>query len=361
MRDLDLGYLGVLVDDRDPQVIFDQMVASVQANLPGWTPRNASLDVAILEAFAVATADWIYATNRTIGALVEAVVAIDGVPRDYGAPGTGQITLTFDGAVTLTIAEGDPFVTDTGITLIAVRDTPLVGEASGVVDVEEAEPGSAAQLTAGTTLSPAVGIPRLSTCTLTTVVTGGRPIEDDLAFITRASLRRRRISNALLLADDFTAAALEDPRVGRATTINRWDADLAAESGGHVTVALYGRGAALPAETLTDVTAALTAAAYSELTLHVVDAELAPVNITAGITIAAGYTSGDVVDACEDAVSTWLAWDNAGFEQTITPTAIETLLKAVPGVSTAVVTAPTGDVTCPAWEFPAPGTVNIHT
>lgn len=360
MRDLDLGYVGVLVDDRDPQAIFDQMLTSMRNTLPGWTPRNASLDVAILEAFAVAAADWIYATNRTVGALVEALVAIDGVPRDEGTPGTGQATLTFDGAVALTVGEGDAFITATGATLLAVRDTTISGT-SGLVDVEEAEPGSTALLPAGTVLSPAVGIPRLSTCTLTTPVTGGRPAEDDLSWITRASLRRRRISNALVLPDDFTAAALEDPRVGRATTINRWNSDTSTTVNGHATVALYGRGAALPAEVLSDLTDVLTSACYSELTLHVIDAELAPVNITAGITVAPGYTSGDVIDACEDAITAWLGWDNAGFAQTVTPTAIETLLKAVPGVSTAAVTAPTGDVTCQAWELPSPGTLNIHT
>ena len=359
MRDLDLGYVGVTVDDRDPQAVFDAMLAMVQQELPGWVPRNASLEVQLLEAFATGAADWIYATNRTVGALVEALVAIDGVERDEGAPGSGQVTLTFDGSVSFTIAEGDQFVSaDSAVFLLAVRDTPVSGS-SVVVDVEESEPGAAGLLAAGAAMSPVVGIPRLSTCVLSTAVTGGRPREDDLAFITRASLRRRRISNSLVTAQDFADAALEDPRVGRATAIDRWDAVGGTAVDGHVTVAVYGHGAALAGEVKDELTATIKAAALSILTVHVVDATRPTVAVTAGVTVASGFVGADVETACEDAIAGWLAWNNAGFGQTVTPTAIEALLESVPGVSTALVTVPSGDVASVAWALPAPGTITV--
>lgn len=360
MRDLDVGYLGVTVDDRDPQAVFDEMVTAVQTALPGWTPHNAALEVQILEAVAVATADWIYATNRTVGAMVEAVLAQTGVVRDDGAPSTGQLTLTFDGAVDIAIAEATPFVTDDGVTVLAVRDTPAAGS-TAVVDVEEATPGAGALLQTGTAMSPAAGIPRLSTCQLTTALTGGRPAEDDLAFLTRCALRQRRVAAALVRASDFTAAALEDPRVGRATTIDRWNDLTSSTANGHVTVVLHGHGASLPAEVITDLDTALTAGAVHMLTVHVRAAELVPVNITAGITVAAGYNPADTLTAARAVLADWLGPDNAGWGMTVTPTAIEALLENTPGVATAVVTTPSGDVTTQPWQLPAPGTINVHT
>lgn len=360
MRDLDVGYLGVVVDDRDPQALFDAMVASVQAANPGWAPHNAALEVQLLEAFALAGADWIYATNRTVGAMVEALLALNGVPRDPGAASVGQLTLTFDGSVTSSIAEGTPFLADDGTTLLAVRDTPISGT-SVVVDVEEAEPGAAAALTVGAVLSPAAGIPRLSTCTLTTAPTGGRPAEGDLAYLTRAALRQRRVSSSLTIVDDFTGAALEDPRVGRATTIDRWNNDTSTTADGHVTVVLYGKGAALPAADLTDITNTLKRNAASNLTVHVRAAALVPVNITAGITVAAGYEATGTCQSARDVLTEWLAWDNAAFGQTVTVSAIEALITNTPGVSTTIVTTPTGNITHQPWQMPAPGAVNVHT
>lgn len=360
MRDLDVGYLGVVVDDRDPQALFDAMVAQVQTRNDGWTPHNAALEVQILEAFAVAGADWIYATNRSVGAMVEALLALNGMVRDDGAPATGQLTLTFDGTVSTTITEGTEFVADDGATLLAVRDT-VISAATAAVDVEEAVPGGGTLLTTGMALSPAVGIPRLSTCTLTTALTGGRPAEDDLSFLTRASLRQQRVSRSLVLVEDFTAAALEDPRVGRATTIDRYNCDTSSTVDGHVSVVLHGRGAALSTAVIDELETTLDNQAVSILTVHTRAAQYVALNVTAGITVAAGYDSTDTITAATDAVRAWLAWDNVGFGQTVTPTAIEAVLANVPGVSSALVTAPAGNVTHQAWQLPAPGTLNIHT
>lgn len=360
MRDLDVGYLGVVVDDRDPQALFDAMVSAVQARNPAWVPHNAALEVQLLEAFAVAAADWIYATNRVCGAMVEAVLASNGTVRDDGAPAVGQATLSFDGSVTTSITEGTVFLAEDGTSLLAVRDTPVSGS-SVVVDLQEAIPGAASLLAIGAALSPAVGIPRLSACTLTTAPTGGRPAEDDLAFLTRAMLRQRRVSSSLVTIDDFTSAALEDPRVGRAKALDRYNTDTSATVDGHVSVVLYGRGAALTSDVLTDLHTLLDEQSASILTVHVKAAVLSPVNITAGITVAAGYDTADTITTCETVLADWLAWDNVGFGQTITPTAIEAVLGNIPGVSTALVTAPTGDVTHSAWQLPAAGTLTIHT
>lgn len=358
-RDLDVGYLGVVVDDRDPQAIFDSMAAQLATVRPDIDLRDGDLATVLLECFAVACADVIYATNRSLGAMVETLLASYGVDRDFGASATGSLTLTFDGAVDLTVAVGTQFLADDGSALVAVRDTLCVGTLA-TVDVEESTPGVGELLVAGQAMSPAVGIPRLSTCTLVAPVTGGRPAEDEAAFWARVANRQRRVTSALVRDTDFVARALEDPRTGRATAINRWDHPNLTEELGHLTVALYGRGAALATEALTDLTTILTAEKVEMLTLHVIAAELVPVDITAGITVAAGFDQAETIERCEAVLAEWLGWTNAGFGQTVTPTAIEAILANIPGVSTAVAEVPAGDVETELWQLPSPGTIDVH-
>ena len=358
-RDLDVGYLGVVVDDRDPQAIFDNMAAALASVRPDIELRNGDLATVLLEVFAVATADVIYAVNRILGALVETVLVSYGVQRDDGAPATGTLSLTFDGSVSATVAAGTQFLADDGSAVVAVRDTPVTG-ATGSVDVEEATPGSGSLLTAGQVMSPAAGIPRLSSCTLDAALAGGRPAESDAAFFARVATRQQRVTSSMVVDTHFVARALEDPRVGRATAIDRWDTGTSSLVDGHMTVALYGRGAALAGSALTDIDTYMNAESASILTVHVIPASLVPIDITAGITVAAGFTTADTTARCEAVLAEWLAWTNSGFGQTVTPTAIEAILANVPGVSAAVVTEPTGDVATQEWELPSAGTIDVH-
>jgi len=361
VRDLDVSGLGVVVDDRDPQAIFEAMVEVVRARVPQWQPRNGALEVALLEAWATADADLIYAVNRTLGALVESILAIDGVARDAGEPANGTLDLVFDGPATTTITAGTAFITDSDtdpVTLLVRTDTPL-SAATGSLDVEEAVPGAAALLTSGQTLSPAADIPRLSACTLRAPLIGGRPAETDWTYLERAVMRRARHTSSLVLPDHFTAYALEDPRVGRATTLDVYDPQTGPDALGHVTVVVHGRGTALPADTLTEIENAMNAMSAAILTVHVIGAQLATVDVAATITPAPGYSLVDVAASVRETVTAWLSWQNSGFAQTVTPDAIEAMVRSVAGVAAATVTAPVGPVPHPLDTLPVAGAVTV--
>ena len=53
-QDLDISYLGLTIDDRDPQAIFDAGLARYQELAPDARPRNGSVEVMLMEAFATA-------------------------------------------------------------------------------------------------------------------------------------------------------------------------------------------------------------------------------------------------------------------------------------------------------------------
>jgi hypothetical protein len=149
--------------------------------------------------------------------------------------------------------------------------------------------------------------------------------------------------------------------VGRATAINRWNADTDTETDGHLTLVLYGYDAALPGEVIDELAAAVGDASVSILTVHVIGADRPAVNINAGITVSAGYDETSTIEQCEAVLAEWLGWSNVGFGQTITPDAVEAILANVPGVGSALCATPAGDITHDLWELPAPGTITVHT
>ena len=76
MNDLDLTAIDLVVDDRDPQAIFDASLAKFLELAPTARPRNGSVEAILLEAIATATADGIYAANRVISLVVEAILGL---------------------------------------------------------------------------------------------------------------------------------------------------------------------------------------------------------------------------------------------------------------------------------------------
>ncbi len=133
LRDLDSTYLGVSVDDRDPQALFDSMLALAETRLPQWEPRNGSLEVVLMEACAVGMADLVYAANRVMGSMVEGMISLYGVTRDEGTPATGTVRLTLTGSPTTTIDEGTLFRIDDADSRLVATETAGQRLVDGVV------------------------------------------------------------------------------------------------------------------------------------------------------------------------------------------------------------------------------------
>ena len=364
LRDLDSTYLGVTVDDADPQGVFDRMLTLAETRLPQWEPRNGSLEVVLMEACAVGMSDLIYAANRTLGSLVEGLIGLYGVARDEGTPATGTVRLTLTGSQTTVVDEGTLFRLESADTLLVATETVTVTGTTVDVAVATTDTGGYLNaITAGTACDPVIPVPHLAACALLTDLNGGADAEDDLAYLTRASTVFARVTSALVTASAFTAHALEQPFVKRAVAVDQYDHDggnTPGDDDGHLTVYVYGAGAAITADQKTALEQDMQAQCASILTMTVEHATPVTVAVTAAITKATGYDSDELEAAIEDALAAVWSWQTSGFGADVSQLDVQAVIENVPGVdAVTALSAPNAPVAVAFDEFAVIGTVTL--
>ena len=342
----DVSAVGAPLDERYPEELAETAVSALQAALPDWLPRNASPELIFIEAVSLAVADIVNAGNATIGAVEEDILSnFYQVARRPGSAAGGQITVTFDSAVTTTIPAGTGFaLTDFGIEVATVADVSVTASSTAALDVLDV-------------------IPNVLSVAVTTAFAGGADPEDDTAYTARARNRLARVTNSLVVADHFSAYVLEDGRAVNALCIPAWDGVSTGTIGtdaGDVTVVTYGRGGALSAGDKTDLAAAMQAITYAGATVHVTDAAVTTVNVTTTVVPAPGYSASEAQTATEDAIrtflnpETWTIGDDVivgALQAAITDTAAVDYISAM--------SAPSGTVTIAANAVAKYGTITV--
>lgn len=363
MRDLDLSYLALDVDDRDPQAIFDAALAKYLELAPTAQVRNGSVEANLLEGVSVAGADIIYALNRVPSIVVEGILNLYGVPRSAGTVAAGTVTLTLDGTRTLTVTAGqrlsDP---TTGLTLIASTSTTGTSVSTLAVPFETEEPGGAGNaIIAGTALDLIDAIPYVVSAAVTTGFSGGSDPESDAAYIDRASTVLARVTSSLVLPIHFTAYCLQDTRVGRATAIDLYEPGGTPGSDvGHITVRVYGRGAQMSTEIRAELKAAMAAISASMVTIHVEAAVLVTQAVTLTVKGMTGYTSGAVNAAVTAALQAWLSPDSWTWGRDVFVSELTAVVEALAEVDyVASVSIPAGTIAIAADALVTAGTITV--
>jgi uncharacterized phage protein gp47/JayE len=363
-QDLNLTYLDITPDDRDPQAIFDAAVAQAQAALPTWVARNGNVEVVLMEALCLAVSDAVYALNRIPPVVLEAVLALYGVERGLGDAAIGQVTITFDTARSLLIPAGsqmqDP---TTGITIVTTADTTVTSASTAVVDVVAVDAGSSANAIAtGTSLDMIDLVPYAVSAAVSTGLSGGTDPEDDTAYFDRAATVLARVTSSLVLPIHFVAYCLEDTRVLRATSIDVFEPggtpglDL-----GHITIYLYGRGAQVPVEVRSELQSAMQAMSSMMLTVHVEPAVIVTQDVEVDVVKLDGYASEDIAAAVEAALTAYLSTDTWAWGEDILPAQLISVIDQLPGVDyTDGVTTPSGTVAVDVDELVQIGTITVN-
>lgn len=355
--------LGLVVDDRDPQAIFDAMVDRWVELAPDAQLRNGSPEAILMEAVATAAADSIYAANRMISVLVDAVLAIIGAPYDTGQAATGVVTITFDGTQTGTITAGTA-MSAAGLDLVVRQDTAFTAVTSVAVPVAAVVPGSAGNaLAAGEDVTLDDPVPYAAAAAVSVGLAGGADPETDDAYRARVANIFARLTSSLVLPVHFSAFALEDVRVGRATSISLWDGANPATIGadlGHLTTVLFGRGTVLDAAVLDELRDAMQAISSAGTTIHAIPAAIVVQPIAITVHPMPGAVASDVQAAVAAVLSAWLdpaAWT---YGEPIRVNEIIARAASATGVDyVTTVTTPAADVAVAAYELAQAGIITV--
>ena len=318
----DVSAVGAPLDERYPEELADAAVSALQAALPDWLPRNASPELIFIEAVSLAVADIVNAGNQTIAAVEEDILSnFYQVARRPGSAAGGQITVTFDSAVTTTIPAGTGFaLTDYGIEVATVADVSVTASSTAVLDVFTTEATTLVNgVGTGAALDVLDVIPNVLSVAVTTAFAGGADPEDDTAY---------------------TATIGTDA--------------------GEVTVVTYGRGGPLSAGDKTDLAAAMQAITYAGATVHVTDAAVTTVNVTTTVVPAPGYSAGEAQTATEDAIRTFLNPETWTIGDDVIVGALQAAITDTPAVDyISAMSAPSGTVTIAANAVAKYGTITV--
>lgn len=311
------AYVDLRLFDLSDQEVVDAAIAALQLNLPGWIPREGNTEVLILESLALEVAEGIVAVNRLPGAVIQALLLLAGVEKDFGLAPIASAAFTLADANGYTIPAGTRLYLSledgTSVTFLVQSPGLTVdpGDTTGVVPIIGAEfTGRANGIAAGTRMVMADPVPFIETVELATAVADGADPETDEEWRDRGVARLSRLSDALVVPRHFEAAALELPEVTRAVGIDLWNplsGNDPGEDPGHMTVAVLGEnGAPLSTEAKDDIEQSMEARAVAVLDVHVTDILIDTVPLSAEITVRAGYDSAVVIDAVEEALATYV-------------------------------------------------------
>jgi hypothetical protein len=311
------AYVDLRVFDVTDQDIVNTAIAATQLNIPGWVPREGNTEVLVFEGVALEVSEAIVAVNRVPGAVVQAILLLAAVDRDFGAAPIASAEFTVGDTLGHTIPAGTRLYLplDDGSTVVFLVEDPGVdippGSSTGTTSIiGDIFTASANGIASGTQLLMADPVPYVENVELVSAVADGRDRESDNEWRDRGVARLSRLSDALVLPRHFEAATLERPEVERALAIDLYDPTqigVPGDHAGHITVAVLGEnGAALSTEAKDAIEQALEASAVAVLDVHVVDITIDTVPFDIEVSIKPGFTSGSVQDAVEDAVAAYV-------------------------------------------------------
>lgn len=370
------GYVDLRPFDITDQDIVNTAIAATQLNIPGWVPREGNTEVLVFESVALEISEAITAINRLPGAVVQAILLLAGVDRDFGAAPIASATFTVGDILGHTIPAGTRLYLplDDGTTVVFLVEPPGLdippgsntGDASIIGDTFTA---SANGIPAGTPLLMADPVPFIEGVVLASDIADGRDRESDNSWRDRGVARLSRLSDALVLPRHFEAAALERPEVERALAIDLYDPTQVGDPGdhaGHVTVAVLGEnGAALSTEAKDAIEQALEASAVAVLDVHVVDVVIDTVPFEVEVHLRDGFTSSSVITAVEDAINAYvnpLTWQWGNIIRLNELIALADRVDGVDYVGAVTIDGVAGDYTVTgASTLPKAGTITVTT
>lgn len=351
--------------------LVNLMVTFYQSRRPSWSPNTGHVEVGLFESFALAMSGEIVAVNNVAYAIVQQLMAYEGVYADNGSRAAARIKFTVTPSLNaVTVPAGtrlrltlDDSVGD-AMDLITEEPVTIYGDGGNTVGyasaVSEYVGGGANGTPEGTQLDVIDNLPLVETAELYTPILGGRDPETEQQFAARAEAARAALATTVVRPENFENFAIRDPAVGRATVLDRYNpAEPGGISTGHVTVVVMDDGGQpLTTTQMSAILNSIRDRSLSSLETHVISPTYTTVDMTVTIRVRPGYSSDLVTAQAASALTTWLDPLTWQWDTSITPFMIVGLLTTVPGVAEVVSTPATISLAAPA-PVPIPGAIIV--
>ena len=335
-----------LVPSATEEEILDAAIQRVENALPEWTPRPGNTEVVLLEAMSMLLGLELVAINDVPDVVFERLLALHKITRSPGQYATATATFT--------VGSTEPVYTiPTGVTLrllnpdtgedmefetTEAREIVVAEGRSATIAIRATEYGAQVNgVAAGAPLEVVDALPFVDSVRLGSIVLGGEDEEDDDSLFNRGAARMARMTSTIVLADQFSLAAIEDERVARAFAQSLADPDRpGVEAPGHVTVTVLGYAGELDAGDRESIRQALAAQAVAGLKIHVVPPDVTDLSVEVDVIVNSGAVTADVLAAVEHRVTRYLTpleWD---WSEKVYRNVLVAHAAAVPGVARVV-------------------------
>ncbi len=352
------------------QDLVNTAVAHAQMALPEWQPRESNTEMVLLESLALIMGVEALALQVVPSQIVEQLMGLYGIIRHSGFLAEGRAQFQVAGSAPLqTIPKGTRLryvleETDETVDFLTEEHLEIVTSETlfGSVSIEADESGVESNgIPVGAQLELVDSLTFVDDVRISLATSGGETDESDDAFNLRAAAVLSRMNSTLVIPDNFTAAALSDPRVSRAFTLDLYNPEGTplSPAPGHVTVAIAGSGGTvLSAEIMGQIRENLEFQALASLNIHVIPPTITTVDIVCTVKLAEGYLPDSSRLEIEAGLRAWLdpsAWD---WEPAIEHNAIIGKLYELPSISSVVSVSPTTPLVGAA-PLPNVGTVAV--
>lgn len=345
-------FIDLSLNDETAQTLYEASQDNFLANVPDWIPREANIEVLLMEALSVQIAELIYSINRVPNSVVEGLVALQGLERDAGAPPTTTLTFTMVDDAGYAIPPGTSVLVESGESQMTFVTTALytvpVGSTSGTISAVGSIYTSDMNGITSADCFLVNSLIYIDEVVLGSAIVNGADAETDANYFARATALFQRMTTTLILPSHFTSYALSN-NVYRATTIDNWDPDdsgsVPGSSGGHVTVVVYGTNAVLSAPTKAALQAGMDASSAANLVVHVVDAVVKTVNVAVTVKALPDWATEDVQANVTAALSSYLSIDTWDWSSTLFRNNLIAVISYAEGVSyVSTLTTPSTDL-----------------
>jgi len=346
-------YTDLRLYDKSPDDIKEAAVATLQARIPDWVPSDTNIEMMLLEAMAIEVSEAGYMIDRLPQIIMEALLAMLGVERDYGTQPTADLLVTMDDDIGYVIPAGTEFLlaldngdtvtfsTNADLSVIATTTTGVVTATGDVFStVVNGYP-------TGIELSAIDYVPGLSTVEFNASPTGGVNPETIKGWFDRGVQKLQRLSEVLVVPQHFIDHALEYSFVHRANVIDNYEPSVGpiGSNGGHINILVYGAGANLSSPQKAQIQASAEAISAANLAVHVTDPTVGTVNVTVTVHKYDSFLSGTVTGNVTAAIQNYLNTETWDWSGTVRRNSLIAAIGQAAGVAyVATLTAPAADV-----------------